>query len=69
MENKRKSRIGMVISAKMDKTAIVSIETLKHHPLYHKTVKHVVKYKAHNENNESNEEMEREVPSATKGTS
>jgi small subunit ribosomal protein S17 len=35
----------------MDKTAVVAIETLKRHPLYGKTLKKVVKYKAHDETN------------------
>jgi small subunit ribosomal protein S17 len=51
--NKRKVRIGTVISDKMDQTAVVSVERLSHHPLYHKTIKSSVKYKAHNNNNES----------------
>ena len=55
MENKRKTKIGLVISDKMDQTAVVSVENLKHHPLYHKTIKNVVKYKAHNKDNESKE--------------
>ena len=36
----------------MDKTVVVAIETPKRHPLYKKTIKRVVKYKAHDENNE-----------------
>jgi small subunit ribosomal protein S17 len=55
MENKRKIRIGTVISSKMDQTVVVSIEKLTHHKLYRKTIKHIVKYKAHNKNNESKE--------------
>ena len=51
--NKRKARIGTVISDKMEQTAVVSVERLSHHPLYHKTIKNVVKYKVHNKNNES----------------
>ena len=51
MELKRKTRIGHVVSNKMDKTAVVAVETLKRHPLYKKTFKKVVKYKAHDENN------------------
>ena len=51
METKRKTRIGNVVSTKMDKTAVVAVETLKHHPLYRKTLKKVVKYKAHDEGN------------------
>ena len=53
MESKRKIRIGHVISNKMDKTVVVAVETLKHHPLYKKTLKKVVKYKVHDENNKS----------------
>ncbi len=53
MNNKRKVRIGTVISDKMDKTVVVAVESTTHHPLYKKTMKKVVKYKAHNVNNES----------------
>ena len=52
MERKHKTRLGRVISNKMDKTVVVAVETLKHHPLYKKTVKKIVKYKAHDEKNE-----------------
>ena len=52
METKRKTRVGRVISNKMDKTAVVAIETTKHHPLYRRTIKKVVKYKAHDARNE-----------------
>jgi len=51
METKRKTRIGSVVSIKMDKTAVVAVETLKHHPLYRKTFRKVVKYKVHDEGN------------------
>jgi small subunit ribosomal protein S17 len=51
MEEKRKTRIGYVVSDKMDKTVVVAVETLKRHPLYKKTFKKVVKYKAHDETN------------------
>ncbi len=51
MEEKRKVRIGHVVSDKMDKTVVVAVETLKRHPLYKKTLKKVVKFKAHDENN------------------
>jgi len=55
MENqkKRKSLVGEVISHKMDKTATVAIEQVSHHPLYHKTVRRVIKYQAHDEKNEA----------------
>jgi small subunit ribosomal protein S17 len=45
--------IGTVSSSKMDKTITVSIETVKQHPLYKKTIKTSKKYKAHDENNEA----------------
>jgi small subunit ribosomal protein S17 len=48
----RKLREGYVISDKMDKTVVVEIATLKQHPLYKKTVRHRVKFKAHDEANE-----------------
>ena len=52
MEKKRKMRIGRVVSDKMDKTVVVTVETLRHHPLYKKTLRRAVKYKAHDEENE-----------------
>ncbi len=51
MEAKRKTRIGHVISTKMDKTAVVVVETSRRHPIYNKPVKKALKYKAHDENN------------------
>jgi len=53
MEKQRKTRLGRVVSDQMDKTVVVAVETLKHHPLYKKAIKRAVKYKAHDENNES----------------
>lgn len=55
METKRKTRVGRVVSNKMDKTAVVVVETVKHHPLYKKTIKKAVKYKAHDAKNECGE--------------
>lgn len=52
--NDRKTRIGKVVSNKMDKTIVVAIETLVSHPLYKKQVKRTTKFKAHDENNECN---------------
>ena len=52
MEKRRKTRVGRVVSNKMDKTVVVTIETLRHHPLYKKTIRRVVKFKAHDEKNE-----------------
>ncbi|MPN19523.1 30S ribosomal protein S17 [bioreactor metagenome] len=51
--NERKTRIGKVVSDKMDKTVVVAIERLVQHPLYKKSVKKTVKFKAHDENNDS----------------
>lgn len=48
----RKTRIGKVVSDKMDKTIVVAIETSVKHPLYKKIVKRTYKLKAHDENNE-----------------
>lgn len=49
--NLRKTRTGMVVSDKMDKTIVVAIEDNVRHPLYKKIVKRTVKLKAHDENN------------------
>ncbi|PRR80497.1 30S ribosomal protein S17 [Clostridium liquoris] len=49
----RKTRIGKVVSDKMDKTVVVAVETKVRHPLYGKTVNRTTKFKAHNENNEA----------------
>ena len=51
--NERKTRIGKVVSDKMDKTVVVAVERLVQHPLYKKAVKKTVKFKDHDENNES----------------
>ena len=50
--NLRKTRVGKVVSDKMDKTIVVAIEDHIKHPLYGKIVKKTVKLKAHDENNE-----------------
>lgn len=49
--NLRKTRIGMVVSDKMDKTVVVAIADHVKHPLYKKIVKRTVKLKAHDETN------------------
>ncbi|MBE6700701.1 MAG: 30S ribosomal protein S17 [Ruminococcaceae bacterium] len=48
----RKTRVGKVVSDKMDKTIVVAIETSVKHSLYNKIVRRTVKFKAHDENNE-----------------
>ena len=50
--NLRKTRTGLVVSDKMDKTIVVAVEDNVRHPLYKTIVKHTVKLKAHDENNE-----------------
>jgi len=52
MEGKRKTRLGCVISNRMDKTVVVAVETRRRHPLYKKSIKKVVKHKAHDEGNQ-----------------
>ena len=50
--NLRKTRVGKVVSDKMDKTIVVAVENHVKHPLYGKIVKKTYKLKAHDENNE-----------------
>lgn len=52
MEGKRKIRFGRVVSDGMDKTVVVVVETPKRHPLYKKTLRRAVRYKAHDEKNQ-----------------
>ncbi|MBO4884885.1 MAG: 30S ribosomal protein S17 [Clostridia bacterium] len=49
----RKTRIGVVVSDKMDKTITVEIRTRVKHPLYGKIMNRTEKFKAHDENNEA----------------
>jgi small subunit ribosomal protein S17 len=51
MEGKHKTRVGRVVSNRMDKTVVVEVETPKRHPLYKKIIRRRVKFKAHDENN------------------
>ena len=48
----RKTRVGIVVSDKMDKTVVVAVERLVKHPLYKKYIKRTKKFKAHDERNE-----------------
>ena len=48
----KKIKVGQVLSNKMNKTVVVSVESYRHHPIYKKTIRNVVKYKAHDEKNE-----------------
>jgi len=49
--NLRKTRIGLVVSNKMDKSIVVSVERKVKHPIYGKFVKKTTKFKAHDETN------------------
>lgn len=51
--NERKTRVGKVVSDKMQKTIVVAIEETVQHKLYKKSVKRTVKFKAHDENEEA----------------
>ena len=50
--NLRKTRVGVVVSDKMDKTAVVSVMDSVQHPLYKKILKRTVTFKAHDEENQ-----------------
>ena len=52
--NLRKTRVGIVVSNKMDKTVVVAIADRVRHPLYKKIMKRTVKFKAHDEQNACN---------------
>jgi small subunit ribosomal protein S17 len=52
--NRRKTRIGLVVSDKMDKTIVVAVEDFVRHSLYGKAVKRTKKFKAHDEENRCN---------------
>ena len=49
--NLRKTRVGKVVSNKMDKTVVVAIEDNVKHPLYKKIIKNTIRLKAHDEEN------------------
>ena len=51
--NLRKTRVGVVVSDKMDKTIVVAVKDSVQHPLYKKILKRNKKFKAHDENNEA----------------
>ena len=51
MQGKRRSKIGRVVSDKMDKTVVVSVERLRRHPIYKRVVRLTSKFKAHDEEN------------------
>ena len=51
--NLRKTRVGVFVSDKMDKTIVVAVKDSVQHPLYKKILKRTKKFKAHDENNEA----------------
>jgi len=51
--NERKTRVGVVVSDKMDKTRVVTVERLVRHPLYHRIVRETIRLKAHDETNDT----------------
>ena len=50
---KRKTKVGRVVSDKMDKTIVVSVERLARHPLYKRVIRLTTNFKAHDERNEA----------------
>jgi small subunit ribosomal protein S17 len=50
-ESTQKTFVGRVVSNKMNKTVVVSVDKLKRHRLYHRNLRRAVKYKAHDEQN------------------
>jgi small subunit ribosomal protein S17 len=53
VEVKRKTRVGRVVSDKMQKTVVVQVEVLKHHRLYGRLLRRHANYKAHDEGNKA----------------
>ena len=51
MDGKHRTKVGRVISDKMDKTVVVSVERLRRHPIYKRVVRLSSKFKAHDEEN------------------
>jgi small subunit ribosomal protein S17 len=49
----KKEKVGRVVSDKMDKTIVVSVERLQRHPLYKRVIRLTTKFKAHDERNEA----------------
>ncbi len=53
MRERKRELVGRVVSDKMEKTVVVSVQTLRRHRLYQRTVRRSKKYMAHNERNEA----------------
>ena len=52
-QTKRKTKVGRVVSDKMDKTIVVSVERLARHPIYKRVIRLTTKFKAHDEANDA----------------
>lgn len=50
-ERKRKTKLGLVVSDKMDKTVVVTVHSYRPHPIYKRPVRRIKKFKAHDESN------------------
>src|SRR5512140_2116564 len=53
VQGKRKTKMGRVVSDRMDKTIVVSVERLARHPLYKRVIRLTTKFKAHDEANDA----------------
>ena len=53
LRSRRKEKVGRVVSDKMEKTIVVSVERLSRHPLYKRVIRLTTKFKAHDERNEA----------------
>src|SRR6059058_122622 len=53
VEGRRKTKVGRVVSDKMDKTIVVSVQRLARHPLYKRVIRLTTKFKAHDEENDA----------------
>ena len=51
MAGQRRTKVGRVVSDKMDKTVVVSVERLQRHPIYKRVIRRSTKFKAHDEDN------------------
>jgi small subunit ribosomal protein S17 len=51
-QGQRTQKVGKVVSDKMEKTVVVSVESVRRHPLYHKRMTRTTKFLAHDEQNE-----------------
>lgn len=51
MAGKRRTKVGRVVSDKMDKTVVVSVERLQRHPIYKRVIRRSTKFKAHDQDN------------------